>query len=462
MITVLQIPTTSLHAHPANPRRDLGDLTELADSIRAHGIQQALVAVPHCDHPDATADTCVIRVKTDDGTTWCSLHRQAGVLRVVIGHRRLAAARQAGLPDVPTIITTGLTPADQLELMLVENVQRADLTPLEEAGGYQGLLDLGVEVAMIARKTGRARTTVKRRLDLLALPDEARVKIDARQASLEDAAKALAYADQPDVFAQLTEALGTTNFEWRLERTQRDAAERTKQAKVAEKLIRRGLIELDSDADPQREDWTSLDCLQSADVGGRKDFGEATHFRRHLAGWINLYRATTDAERDKHGKSDAAKARHAARVEAARQAEAEIIAECELADELRATWIRGLLARKTLPAEQRQLIVTVAAGMLLTGDLRLDSWDTKERLGALVGVEDGHAWLDTYTGPSEALLLAAIHLKHTLSRWAKPDWAKAHQKLGLVDLYRLLEALGYPVSDVERARIWPTADEAVA
>ena len=105
------IPLNLIDPHPHNPRRQLGDLTELADSIRAQGVRQNLLVVPSDLQGDGT---------------WARY-------TAVIGHRRLAAAKLAGLTEVPAVVDEGLSPADQLELMLVENVQRSDLSPEEEA-----------------------------------------------------------------------------------------------------------------------------------------------------------------------------------------------------------------------------------------------------------------------------------------------------------------------------------------
>ena len=116
--TITLIDTTRLKPNPNNPRKDIGDITALADSIRAHGIQQELVVTPIADSTD---------------------------YRVVIGHRRLAASQQAGLAQVPCRIME-LSPKDERELMVIENTQRHDLTPIEEADAYQGLLDLGSSI----------------------------------------------------------------------------------------------------------------------------------------------------------------------------------------------------------------------------------------------------------------------------------------------------------------------------
>lgn len=125
--TLTTIAIEKLHPHPDNPRKVLGDIDELADSIKANGILQNLTVVP----------------MNDDWTEFT----------VIIGHRRLAAAKQAGLTELPCAVVE-MTEKEQLSTMLTENMQRSDLTVYEEAKGCQLLLDLGDTVAEIAEKTG--------------------------------------------------------------------------------------------------------------------------------------------------------------------------------------------------------------------------------------------------------------------------------------------------------------------
>src|SRR6266508_4489742 len=135
-------PTSKLRPHPLNPRGALtaADVAELCASIVAHaaqgGILQPLLVTP-------------------DGT-------------VVAGHRRLAAARQAGLQDVPVVVCA-LSPIDQLTAQLTENLQRADLSPVQEARAYCHLLDAGATQASIARAVCVPASRVRERLALLDL-----------------------------------------------------------------------------------------------------------------------------------------------------------------------------------------------------------------------------------------------------------------------------------------------------
>lgn len=143
----LAIPVASLHASPLNPRKRMTGIEELADSIRSVGILEPLVVRPI----------------------------PYGVYEVVAGGRRLEAARMAGLDAVPCTVRP-LTDEQALELAIIENNQRGDIHPLEEADAFQRLreLDPGHTPGSIAAKIGRPVAYVVSRLKLLALAPEAR------------------------------------------------------------------------------------------------------------------------------------------------------------------------------------------------------------------------------------------------------------------------------------------------
>lgn len=175
--------------HPNNPRKELGDLTELADSIKASGIMQNLTVVPNPE---------------EDGT-----------YLVVIGNRRMEASKLAGLETVPCVIAE-MTEREQLATMLLENMQRSDLTVYEQAQGFQAMLDFGETVEDIASKTGFSKATVKRRLKMAELDGEILKEVSVRQPSLEDFDK-LSKIDDIKRRNILLKDIGTNNFNSRVE-----------------------------------------------------------------------------------------------------------------------------------------------------------------------------------------------------------------------------------------------------
>ena len=179
------IPTDKLHPHPDNPRKVIGDVSELAESIKANGILQNLTVVPNDDN-------------WDDFT-------------VIIGHRRLAAAKQAGLTELPCAVVE-MSEKEQLSTMLTENMQRSDLTVYEEAKGCQLLLDLGDTVAEIAEKTGFSESKIRRRVKLCELDEEAFKESQIRQPTLADYDR-LNQIKDIETRNNLLESIGTNNFD---------------------------------------------------------------------------------------------------------------------------------------------------------------------------------------------------------------------------------------------------------
>lgn len=139
---IVMLKRSQLHPHPDNPRKDLGDLEELKASIREHGIMQNLTVVPMDDELEN--------------------------FKILIGHRRFAAS-EGILFELPCVIAEGLSDREQVGIMLCENMQRSDLTFLEQAHGFQMMMDLGETIETISDKTGFSEATVKHRLEIAKL-----------------------------------------------------------------------------------------------------------------------------------------------------------------------------------------------------------------------------------------------------------------------------------------------------
>ena len=202
------IPVDEIYPHPDNPRKDLGDLGELVDSIKANGIFQNLTVVP-------------LKSKLKP-------NMKLNGYTVIIGHRRLEAAKRAGLEVVPCIITE-MTEQEQLATMLLENMQRSDLTPWEEAQGFQLMMDLGSTVSEIAEKTGFSQRTIKHRIKMLELDEQAFKASAERGATLSDYIK-LEKIEDIDLRNKVLASVGTTNFDWQLSDAIRTQESRKKRA----------------------------------------------------------------------------------------------------------------------------------------------------------------------------------------------------------------------------------------
>ncbi len=164
--SVLNLDLDRIVPNPFQPRLnfDPEKLKELADSIRERGIIQPIL------------------VKTlEDG------------YQIVAGERRWKAARIAGLTKIPAILADDLSDDEQLQVTLIENLQREDLNPIDEATAYRKLSDrFGLTQQVIAQRVGKDRTSVTNTMRLLGLPEEVREKIAAGRLSAGHARSLLA------------------------------------------------------------------------------------------------------------------------------------------------------------------------------------------------------------------------------------------------------------------------------
>jgi ParB family transcriptional regulator, chromosome partitioning protein len=172
-----RVPIEYLRPNPRNPRKSFSDseLDELAASIKERGIIQPVVVRAVRGAKDA--------------------------YEIIAGERRWRAAQRAGLHEVP-IVPLEATDSEALELAIIENVQRSDLNPLEEAGGYQALADeYKHSHEDIAKIVGKSRSHVTNTLRLLKLSEPVKAYINAGKISA-GAARMLVAADDPEEMAR--------------------------------------------------------------------------------------------------------------------------------------------------------------------------------------------------------------------------------------------------------------------
>ena len=168
---LVEVALDRVTANPNQPRRRFDDegLKELAASIGEHGVLQPLLV-------------------SEDGQ---------GGYRLIAGERRWRAARMAGLDTIPAVIREQIAEQDELELALVENLQRRDLTPMEEARAFDDLRSrLGLSQAEIARRVGFDRSTVANSLRLLKLHEEIQEMVEGGELSAGHARALLAFPDE--------------------------------------------------------------------------------------------------------------------------------------------------------------------------------------------------------------------------------------------------------------------------
>lgn len=442
---LVYIPIRELFQHPDNPRKDLGDLTELADSIKANGILQNLTVVPNM----------VIGGISDDG--W-----QRGY-KVIIGHRRLAAAKLAGLTELPCIIRE-MTVQEQVKTMLMENIQRSDLTVYEQAQGFQLMLDMGETVESIAKESGFSQTTVRRRVKLLDLDAEKFRKSEARGATLQDYME-LDKIDDHELKNKALDAIGTANFRNELKSAieadklkKRMAAWRADLETFATEIEKRDYI---------GEEYVSMDYVRnygrwSGDVTVERpgDTDTISYYFRVSDSQIDLYR-----DHQEHEETEEDRVRKAVRAEAERKA-AELTEITERHFTLRSEFICEFGRAKKHLSE----ICRYAANMLV-GD---GGWGRNEINAELLGtlldldIDDHTDYIDLKAmvavaakGNPEYALLACAYASEDDegNKYFSRQWNPAKQVYdmvyapndGLDSLYDFLISLGYEMSDEEKA-----------
>lgn len=224
MEQIREVPVAELRPHEKNPRIDAAQVEDLVESIRVHGIEVPLVAAP------------VLGSETE--------------LVVVAGHRRLTAAHELGLETVPVQVRGDLEDARaQLTFMATENMQREDLTAMEQSRLLLDLEGLGWSLAEISKATGLKRAKVQESMKLGRLGAETGEKVHRGQITVEDALAVAEFADDPESKETLEEAVGTPMFTWRLSEAKRRREDREREAAARVEIEKAGGRVVAADAD---------------------------------------------------------------------------------------------------------------------------------------------------------------------------------------------------------------------
>ena len=199
----VELKISELEPNREQPRREFDEkaMAELADSIAQHGLLQPLLVRPLF----------------------------GGGYQIVAGERRWRAARMAGLSEVPAVVRE-MSDHEVMELALIEHLQREDLTPVEEANGYQTLLDkYGMTQDEVAKTVGKSRPAVANALRLLHLPEAIREMVERGELSAGHARTLLAFPDEASMLEAAKKAVEQGLSVRELERMAKKAAEAQKE-----------------------------------------------------------------------------------------------------------------------------------------------------------------------------------------------------------------------------------------
>lgn len=430
---MMPLPVDKLIPHPDNPRKDLGDLTELADSIKANGIFQNLTVVP----VDETYETFTI----------------------VIGHRRLAAAKLAGLKEVPCVIAS-MDAKEQVRTMLLENMQRSDLTVYEQAQGFQMMLDMGDSVEDIAAKSGFSKTTVRRRVKMLELDQGTLKEVSERQLSLTDFDELAKIEDTKARNACLAE-IGTSNFKHNVATQLRKQAVK-KNLPAVKKLLK----EAKAKSIEQKDTWNNkfenvgdysysiADWKEGEPLIPKKVSGQLYYYLDASYGTIRFFQ---ERKKAKPVKRPAAEVEKEKRIAAAW---AGINEKAAITYQMRSEFVHSLTWGKKTSA-------TILQGALIAGVLKTVDYMSSDReaMEKALGLEEKTSY-SSDRGIKALAALQKLDVKQIASAIyalfddsKKESCASGYQKAypeyrkstKLDGLYLWLTSLGYQMSDEEKA-----------
>lgn len=445
-LIVHDIRVDLIDPHPDNPRKNLDGVGELAASIKAEGIQQPLTVVPH--------------IGGYDGRYTC-----------VIGHRRLAAAVQAGLSHVPAFIRA-MDRREQLRTMMTENTQRRDLTPLEQADGFmQLMLELPEQTAAaVARETGFSETTVRRRLRLHELPREAvEIAEERGNVTLADYEE-LNRIKSPERRAKAAEVLGQPGFKAEVERQLQKEREEELLGRLTNKLVEKGAAEAtDEQVKERRDELELVQNIRSWELNYAKidplEKGREYLFVADLYSLqIRVYRVKKEeagAKKPELSDAEKAKAELEARTEDMKADLRALLTEQEAVDQ-------EMLDRRTefveaLPLQRHREEIMEAATLLL---IRGSWWseDGMKELANWLGVEDldlkaasNETLMSIIRGNPEKALLYTLYVRaerdadgwHSTEYFRGEKYRKYNQQPRQELLYDILRVLGYQKSGEE-------------
>ena len=222
---------------------------------------------------------------------------------MLIGHRRLAAAKLAGLKEVPCTIVN-LSEDGQIEVMLTENMQRTDLTLLEQAQSFKQLaFDFGKSVEEISKASGFSESTVRRRLKIAEYDAEKISQLEGRQIKLSDFDD-LEKVKNAKTRESLLEYIGTPTFNWKLEQAKSEEAKEEKREAWRKHLTANGLKEFTNYSNSY-----GLQSVVSSDLNSdpkKLPLGDAEMF---YFSWntVMLYKTVDSAEEQKAKSKETAK-----------------------------------------------------------------------------------------------------------------------------------------------------------
>lgn len=475
---ITMIRLSGLYHHPDNPRKDLGDLTELTESIRKNGVMQNLtVIMGHWRSKEEFVDDCRKEGVTKDSALGMYDRDNSWTrtgFTVVIGNRRMEAAKLAGLEAVPCVIT-GMDYKTQISTMLEENMQRTDLSVYEQAQGFQMMMDLGLTEAEISDMTGFSRTTVKRRVKMAELDQEVLKKVGA-QLTMDDLDQLAKIRDLDKRNALLKEA-GTSNFKWKIENAVTEQKKEENYQQIRAILLQAGCIEKDTNG--MHDFWKTYEYLPyetrinlESYTAGQNVLPEDERQLYFYKEWgcVRFWAEKPKAEEQEEEEPTEEEIEKQKKLDEAQAAWTKLEEIENHARESRDSFIVDLTVKQK---DNRKAMEWMIQAMVVTNNA--DDWMSKllpdYEEGEVEQLPEGHTETDldlryirTAIAEAPSLyaeLMGALFFDGEDSirnRWNRGEKPKYCRNLAMITGYEWLEAFGYQVSDDERAYLDGTLD----
>ena len=465
---LVYIPIEDLLPHPDNPRQDLGDLTELTDSIIANGVMQNLTVVP-CIKDTATYDR-MLDGKDEGSIKYSAAYRAHAITHafenkytVIIGHRRHAAATLAGVKELPCVVVDMDYPT-QIATMMTENLQRVDLTVYEQAQGFKQLsMNFGMSIDKIAEKTGFSASTVRRRLKLSELNQDTLKKVSGRQINMSDFER-LDKIDDPKLRNEALAEIGTANFNNKCTAAEQEIEKRKRKEELRKICLAAGVPEVTEKAGDDRKKYNYVHAFYGqtpTQEEVEKYLEEDKNLCFYVNRWNYVYLVTPKTAEGEDEKNNAQ-----AKKEEARQAACAALDEAfERAYKLRRDFIKGFTEAKAKAKFSEIVAMMTFANMqgyggefdedaaeLLGADV--EQWnetDTYEECFMLIeGIIINNPYLTTLVTAYTMFGDSALSCRNYNARYGKNE--------KLTDIYDRLCSIGYEMSDEEKALMDGTSE----
>lgn len=459
-MAVVEIKLDQLKIHPNNVRKEYDGIEELAQSIRENGIMQNLTVVPELKYWEEQQK----KNPTKEVKAAIEGCKGKNTYLVVIGNRRLTAARQAGIETAPCVIIEDMSDKDQVATMLTENMNRKDLKIYEEAAAIQMCFaDYGFQMEEMEQKTGLSKTTINHRLNVAKL-DESVLKKKAQDGEFQLSLSDLYSLEKVENVKTRNKILKEATDSRDLANKARQAAREELQAKHEKELIamckKDGITQAPKDAAENfySGKWERLIDITLADkvpkqlkISKENKKSELFYLTRYGTFYVIKKKEASKKEPTKQDIEEKNK----------KKAKRELTAKYKAMFEDMGDFVRNIFDGKVEPVKETEKLDMLIWNLFMCDSTWIGKNDiTQTILGKELYAKD-ITEEERKTAEEKAAKLPILHQKIAVAYWKLKDlnlmeWNNTYSKSAgekLDRLYDILAMFGFSYSDDESYRI---------